>query len=241
MTSSRELCEKNRDFSFHPMANVLLVEDDLELAKMVKGVLKGRKLVVECVHDGVEATERLCQYKYDLIILDWKLPGFSGVDVCRQFRASGGKTPVLMLTGKSEASDVESGLDAGADDYLTKPFDNRVLLARVRALLRRPQGFQEDVLRIGALAVDRVKHTVSYGGKEIHFPPKEFALLDLLLRNRDHVLSSEAILDRVWTAESDSTTDSVRTAIKRLRDKLSCAPEIRIRTVHSVGYRLEIL
>src|SRR5262249_466480 len=158
--------------------------------------------------------------KYDMVVLDVNLPKLSGLDVCKQFRESGGSTPILMLTGKDAIDDKERGLDAGADDYLTKPFHLKELSASVRALLRRPNTFTGDVLRSGDLILETSTFRVSRDGEDIQLSQQEFALLEFLMRNANQVFSPEALLDRVWKSSSDVSPAAIRTHIKMLRKKL---------------------
>src|SRR5258706_1536641 len=143
------------------MPKILIVEDNTELADNVREWLLGEQYVVDCCADGVEALAYLDAYEYDAVVLDWTLPKMSGIEVCKQYRAQGGTTPVIMLTGRRTVDDKESGLDAGADDYLTKPFEVRELSARIRALLRRAAKVSGNVLKAGNLELDKEKHRVS--------------------------------------------------------------------------------
>jgi DNA-binding response OmpR family regulator len=221
------------------VAKILLVEDDASLAKLVRNWLSIEHHVVETVDDGNEGLLRLKVSAYDLIILDWNLPGKSGVDIIKEFRATGGQTPVMMLTGKDKISDKEEGFDAGADDYLTKPFHGKELTARTKALLRRPGHIAGDVLRVGELVLERNNFSVTFHGVEVKLVPKEFALLEFLMRYPNNVFSAEALLERVWISESEATVEAVTTCIKRLRKKLEAGDSpCPITTVHGVGYKL---
>lgn len=222
------------------MAKVLLVEDDSELAEAVQRWLENEHHTVESVADGMEAHERLNIYKYDVLILDWELPGMSGVDVCKKYRANGGTAPILILTGKSTVSEKETGLDAGADDYLTKPFHMKEMAARVRALLRRTGRFNETTLKVRDIVLEPGLYSVTRDGAEIRLLPKEFALLEFFMRHPGEVFSAEALLDRVWISESDVTPDAVVTCIKRLRKKIAIEDQPSlIRTIHGIGYKLQ--
>ena len=222
------------------MAKILLVEDDREISKQVKDWLELNHHSVESSENGKEALEFLQFYEYDVIILDWNLPEMEGIDILRQFRDGGGKTPVLMLTGKDTVDDIEQGLVKGADDYLTKPFDMRVLGARVNALLRRAVKTYEKVIKIKNLELDTDAHTVLKDGKEVKLQPQEFALLEFMLRHKEEVFSIEALLNRVWPSDSDASPDTVRVCITRLRNKIDTKgdPSI-IRTMHRIGYRID--
>lgn len=194
---------------------------------------------METVEDGEEALHRLKVSEYDLVILDWTLPKLAGVEVLKEHRRLGGQTPVLMLTGKDKISDKEEGFDAGADDYLTKPFHGKELTVRIKALLRRPPNLVKDVLRVGELVLEKENFSVRRGESEIRLLPKEFALLEFLMRHPNQVFSAEALLERVWVSESESTVEAVTTCIKRLRRKLeSDGTPSPIATVHGVGYKL---
>ncbi len=222
------------------MAKILLIEDDVEFSGIVQGWLSNEHHSVEVVHDGSEARDRLQVYEYDLLILDWQLPGLSGIEVCKEFRSQGGVTPILMLTGKSAVTEKETGLDSGADDYLTKPFHMKELSARVRALLRRASRGTSNVLTIGGLVLDPSNYSVARDGTEIQLQKREFALLEFLMRNPNRVFSSEALLERVWATEADVTPDAIRVYIMRLRKKIDeGAKSSMIQTVHGVGYKLQ--
>lgn len=221
------------------MAKILIVEDDLDLRAIVEDWLKHEHHVVECASRGNEAVELLNIYPYDLIILDWELPELNGIQILRQFRNRGGRTPVLMLTGKGALDEKETGLDSGADDYLTKPFHMKELSARIRALLRRPAEPGETLITVGDLSLNPTTFAVTRGGAQIKLLPKEFALLEFLMRHPDQVFSAEALLDRVWRSDSDAAPETVRTCIKRLRKKLdSESEESLIQTLHGIGYKL---
>lgn len=222
------------------MAKILLVEDDRDLATIITDELKFQKHAVEAVHDGTAGSEQLTFYSFELIILDWDLPGKPGIEICREYRSRGGKTPILMLTGKSAIVEREAGLDSGADDYLTKPFDMKELSARVRALLRRPTGFTGTTLKAGNVEIDPSNYKVLKNGVEVRLLPREFALLEFLMRHKGQVLTAETILNRVWPSDSDATSESFRTCLKRLRQKLDDqeGPSI-VRTVHGLGYQIE--
>jgi len=222
------------------MVKVLVVEDDELVSGLISDCLKLDHYDVEVVANGKEASDRLKLYNYDLIVLDWQLPEESGMDVCQKYRASGGNTPIIMLTGKRSIDDKEAGLNAGADDYLTKPFNARELVARVRAVLRRPPSVTPSKLKVRDLELDPVSHEVTLGGEKLDLKPKEFTLLEFFMRNPNQVFSNNDILNRVWVSESDSSPQAVRTCMQRLRDKIDRKeqPSI-ITTVYGVGYKLE--
>ncbi|MBX9567609.1 MAG: response regulator transcription factor [Candidatus Obscuribacterales bacterium] len=225
------------------MAKILLVEDDLQIAETVSNWLKSEHFEVIHCDDGADASYRLKAQTFDLGIFDWELPGMSGLDLCRNYRASQGAMPILMLTGKDSMADKIAGLDVGADDYLTKPFSLKELSARVRALLRRPAVVVSNVLELGSLRLDTQKHRLTKDGAEIQLMPRDFALLEFFMRNPDIVFSSEALLNRVWNDESEAGSDALRTSIKRLRKKLDSGDneaDSVIENIPRVGYRFRL-
>jgi DNA-binding response OmpR family regulator len=219
------------------MSKILLVEDDIDLAGMVEQNLSREHSTVEVVHTGDAALDVLAVSDYDLLILDWELPGRSGIEICKWYREHGGQSPVLMLTGKSSIAEKETGLDSGADDYLTKPFSMRELAARARAALRRTTTLASNELTHGAYKLDPFKFTLERNGKRIALQPREFALLEFLMRHPGEVFSPEALLERIWRSDTEAGLDALRACVKRLRKKLDDA-EI-IETVHGMGYRLK--
>jgi DNA-binding response OmpR family regulator len=222
------------------MAKILLIEDDKELAKMVVDWLERESHIIDVVHDGKEGLDRLQFYTFDLAILDWELPSMNGPEICAAFRSKGGSTPVIMLTGKSELNDKIAGFDAGADDYLTKPFHPRELSVRLRALLTRPAQRVRDVLVAGDLELDSASHVVRKGGVQLHLMPREFSLLELFMRHPEEPFSAEAILNRVWSSESDVSTEVVKVYVAKLRRKIYDKNGVsKIVTVHGVGYKLQ--
>jgi DNA-binding response OmpR family regulator len=222
------------------MAKILLVEDDADLGDRIVQWLKLQHHTVELIADGLQASDYLAQLKYDLIVLDWGLPNRNGIEVLREFRNEGGTTPVLLLTGRGKISEKEQGLDAGADDYLTKPFDVIELSARIRALLRRVPQFTTDSIVIGPVELNVGAHTISANGKEIQFAPKEFALLEFFMKHAGQVVSTEALLERVWSSESTASSETIYTCVRAVRKKLKEAgADDFIRTVHGVGYKVE--
>lgn len=222
------------------MAKLLVVEDDSSLRKNVQGWLEAEHYLVEAVDKGSDALDFLASYKYDLLILDWELPDMTGIDICKQYRGRGGTAPVLFLTGRSSIDDKEAGLETGADDYLTKPFHVRELIARVRALLRRPAGLNDNILAAGDLLLDSKSFRVTKAGRELRLPRMEFALLEFFMRHQGQVFSSDALLERVWSSESERSPEGLRGCIKKLRDKIDDknSPS-HITNIHGVGYKFE--
>lgn len=223
------------------MAKILLVEDSREMASTIITWLNAEHYDVVHVVDGVEGLDLLKFESYDVAILDWELPGMSGVDICKEYRLGGGTIPVLILTAKQAINERTTGLDSGADDYLTKPFALRELSARVRALLRRAPEIKSNVLEVGQISLDTVKYRVMKNGKEVQLMPRDFALLEFLMKNVDHVFSAEALLQRVWANDSEASPSALRTAIKRIRQKLDDDEDEGssfIENIPRVGYRL---
>ncbi len=222
------------------MAKILLVEDDADLGDRIVQWLKHEHHVVELIADGQQASDCLAHWKYDLIVLDWGLPKRNGVDVLRDFRNSGGVTPVLMLTGKGKVAEKEEGLDAGADDYLTKPFDIKELSARLRALLRRVPQFTTNTIAVGPVELNVGGHTVLVNGKEIQLAPREFAMLEFFMKHVNQVVSTDTLLERVWSSESTASSETIYTCVRAVRKKLKEAgADDFIRTVHGIGYKVE--
>lgn len=222
------------------MAKILLVEDESGLSGAIKEWLTDEYHLVELAATGNEALERLGQTQYDLILLDWMLPFISGVEVCRLYRATGGLTPVIMLTAKKSLLSKEIGLDSGADDYLTKPFHLRELSARIRAVLRRPISAPVSVLKVCNIMLDRTTLSVTKNQEPLHLLPKEFSLLEILMRNQGTTLTVESLLDQIWGTNTDVVADTLRSNIKTLRRKIDTAGEPSlIVTVHSIGYKIE--
>lgn len=222
------------------VASILLVEDDVDIALVTESWLRSQRYDVQVVPSGEAAMSALENGKYDILILDWMLPGVSGLQVCQHVRRAKENCLILMLTNKSAIAEKEMGLDSGADDYLTKPFNLRELSARLRALLRRPRVFRGFVYQINDLILDCNRFTVTKGGNEVALLPREFALLEFLMRNHDHVFSPEEILNNVWASEAQASPDTIRTYIKKLRRKLDTPNKPSMfKTIHSVGYRLE--
>ncbi len=222
------------------MPKILVVEDDPTMATSIVETLQEAEFVVDSVLTGSDARDYLKSFQYDALVLDWDLPDVSGLELCRNFRSAGGTTPILILTGKQSASEIETGLDSGADDYLTKPFQARVLLARIRALLRRPSHYVGDKLRWRDVEIDVTTHTVTRAGKVISLARMEYTLLEFLMRHPDQVFSTDKLLRNCWEGDKDVSAESIYTCIRRVRKKIDnrSTPSI-IQTVHAVGYRLE--
>jgi DNA-binding response OmpR family regulator len=219
---------------------LLLVEDDEKIAAAVKRGLEGEGFVVEVSGDGDDGFWRASEFGYDLIVLDIMLPRRNGFRVCSDLRAAGIWTPILMLTAKDGDLDEAEALDSGADDYLVKPFSFPVLLARVRALLRRAHGRDPVPVVVRDLRIDPIARRAWRGDTEIVLTAREFAVLEFMMRRADRLLSKADILDGVWDADFDGDPNIVEAYVHRLRRKLD-SPSGRptITTVRGAGYRLE--
>ncbi|MFC8237478.1 response regulator transcription factor [Streptomyces sp. NPDC058232] len=218
---------------------LLIVEDEKRLAMSLAGGLTAEGFAVDVVHDGLEGLHRAGGGAYDLVVLDIMLPGMNGYRVCAALRAAGHEVPILMLTAKDGEYDEAEGLDTGADDYLTKPFSYVVLVARIRALLRRRGGGSASpVLTVGALRMDTAARRVLLGEDEVALTAKEFAVLEQLALRAGQVVSKADILEHVWDFAYDGDPNIVEVYVSALRRKLSAAA---IRTVRGAGYRLEAL
>jgi DNA-binding response OmpR family regulator len=222
---------------------ILLVEDEPAMRIAVQDALEGQGYRVLTANDGQSGLERALKEKPSLILLDVMLPKLNGFDVCAQLRRAGSSTPVLMLTAKGMVADRVSGLDAGADDYLVKPFDTVELLARIRAVLRRTQGKGQELktLRLGGTEIDLVRQVASRGTRLLHLSAKEFAMLRLMAQTPGEPVARERFLDVVWGYTAFPTTRTVDNYIALLRSKLEEDPENPrwIQTVRGVGYRLD--
>ena len=219
---------------------ILLVEDDVAIAQSLKEGLEDEAYAVDVVHDGDEGYRTATADDYDVIILDVMLPEMNGYEVCRALRKDGNQTPILMLTARDAERDIVEGLDMGADDYLAKPFSFEVLLARLRALLRRPNEKLEEILRVGDLTLDPSLKKVTRASQEINLTAKEYAVLEYLIRNAGKVLSKEQIISHVWDFDADVLPNNVELFIMFLRRKIDKPFDSKlIHTVPGFGYKLE--
>lgn len=216
---------------------VLVVEDNKKLAGFLARALDEEGYVVDCVKDGATAVQQIQSIAYDLVVLDWMLPEQDGLSVCRRVRALGNSTIILMLTARAEVGERIMGLDAGADDYMCKPFDLGEFLARVRALARRGSG-GDLTLRLGPLVIDRTSHVATIEGKKLSLTPRELALLTYLARHGGRVVPRTELLTKVWETAHDPGSNVVETHVKNLRDKLGSWSTL-IHTVRGIGYKLE--
>ena len=220
---------------------VLLAEDDNRLGKLIKYMLEQNDIQVEWVTNGEEIYEYAMYDEYDILVLDWMMPGETGVSACRRLRENGYEKAILILTAKDSVEDRVSGLDAGADDYLVKPFEFAELLARLRALARRSsQKIQQDIVQIGDFTLNRTAKVLKKKEQVIQLSPREFQIFDLLAQNIGIVVPRDIILDRIWGLESEVSSNNIDSYVKLIRKKLDLGDgKTMIHTIRGVGYKLE--
>lgn len=220
---------------------ILLAEDDSKLGNLIKRMLVKAEIAVDWVTRGDTALEYAAHSYYDVLVLDWMMPGQTGIAVCAQLRKAGYQGAILMLTAKDDIADRVLGLDTGADDYLVKPFEFSELLARLRALARRSSAkLKEDVVQIGDLVLDRSTRSVHFKEAEVQLTSREFQLLDLLVQNKGQVVPREVILDRVWGLESEVSSNNLDAYVRLLRKKINLPEgEVIIQNVRGIGFKLE--
>jgi DNA-binding response OmpR family regulator len=221
---------------------ILIIEDDHKIANAIKKGLEQESFAVDVEYTGKEGLGAAQTFPYDLIVLDRMLPEVDGVDICQLLREKKNHTPIIMLTAKDKIGDRVEGLNAGADDYLIKPFAFEELLARIRALLRRPKNSLENELKIGDLSLNTLTYEVSRENKKISLSAKEFSLLEYLMRNPGRIMTKDNIIAHVWDYDSDILPNTVEVYIGYLRNKIDKPfrgkPEI-IKTVRGFGYKLQ--
>ncbi|MBL1209524.1 response regulator transcription factor [Geminocystis sp. GBBB08] len=219
---------------------ILLVEDDFPLAETLAEALTDQLYTVDIAGDGVLAWDYIKAVEYDLLVLDVMLPRLDGINLCQQLRSQNYQMPILMITARDTIRDKLIGLDAGADDYIIKPVDLGELFARIRALLRRGSLSLPTILTWDKLELNPSTYEVTYAHKPIKLTPKEYCILELLLRNGRRVLSRHVMIDHIWSLEDPPEEHTVKVHIRSLRQKLKAlgAPENLIETVHGMGYRL---
>lgn len=219
---------------------ILIVEDEVRLAETLRQLLEDQRYQVDTVYDGADGVDYGLAGPYDLIILDVMLPKVDGFQVAERLRAAHISTPILMLTARDEVSDKISGLDCGADDYMTKPFDTGELMARVRALTRRQGEVLSDVLTVGDLSLDCTSRLLSAGERSVRLGFKEFEVLRLLMVNSSNVVTKETLISKIWGLDSEAEDNNVEVYISFLRKKLSYLnSQVVITTVRKVGYFLD--
>lgn len=220
---------------------VLIIEDEVRLASTLQDLLDMNGYTADVCHDGESGLDNALSGIYDVVLLDVMLPKMDGFTVLRELRSAGNAVPVLMLTARSELSDRVEGLDCGADYYLTKPFEPKELLACIRALTRRqPELRSGDAVEFGDLKLDKSAFTLSCGDRSLRLSRKEFDMMELLMRNRDMVLTKETLLLKIWGYESDAEDNNVEVYVSFLRKKLDhLRSRVKIKTIRMVGYCLE--
>ncbi|WP_339288581.1 response regulator transcription factor [Paenibacillus sp. FSL E2-0201] len=221
---------------------ILIVEDELHLAEALTQIIKKHNYSVDAVHDGRSGLDYALSGIYDLLLLDIMLPEMDGVSVLKTLRKKGVSTPVILLTAKGEITDMVTGLDYGADDYIAKPFSSEILLARIRAVLRRKsEVIPDDTLKFGDIELNTSTLKLTVGGKEIKLNLKESELLELLILRKQAVTSKEQIIEKLWGFDSDAEHNNVEVYISFLRKKLTfLSSTVRISTIRNVGYVLEV-
>lgn len=218
---------------------LLLIEDEHKIANSIKQGLELENFVVDMAHTGTLGLDLALSEKYDVIILDRLLPGIEGVDIIKSIREASIHTPIILLTAKGQIEDKVEGLNAGADDYIVKPFSFSELLARIKAVARRPEKSLGSELSIGDLTLDTEKFSVTRAGKEIQLSSKEFMLLEFLLRHPNQTVKKDQIIRQVWDYDADVLPNSVEVYIKHLRDKIDKNhPKKLIQTVRGFGYKI---
>jgi DNA-binding response OmpR family regulator len=220
---------------------ILLVEDDQKAARVLARGLREEGFVVAVVHSGEEGEEKATVERYDVIVLDWLLPGRSGLEVCRRLRTAGMAYPILMLTARDDVADRVAGLNAGADDYLAKPFVFAELLARIHALRRRSIAGRPTLLTVADLTVDPVRHRVSRAGVVIGLTPKEYSILERLVEHAGEVVTRSRLIESVWADDPDLTDNALDVHVSHLRHKIDGEAAVPlIHTVRGRGYRVGV-
>lgn len=218
---------------------VLIIEDEKHLSNIVKKGLAEEGFAVDQAFDGEEGLYLAESESYDLIVLDLMLPKIEGIEVCRQLRSKKIKTPILMLTARTQTEEKVAGLEAGADDYLTKPFAFTELKARLQALLRRGHSTADPILKVADLEVDPSKHVVNRTGQSIALTPKEFAILEYLIRHKDEVVTRTQITEHVWDYNFDALSNVVDVFIASLRKKINHhSKKNLLYTIHGIGFKI---
>jgi len=220
---------------------LLVVEDEQRIAQYLKKGLEAKSYIVDVAHDGEAGLDLAFAEVYDAIILDWMLPKRSGIEVCQRLRQEGNHTPILLLTAKDEVTERVEGLEAGADDYLSKPFAFIELLARIRAITRRPKQTRETVLKEDSLVLDPISLQVTRAGESLALSKKEFSLLEFLMRNKNQVFTAENLTERVWEYDSAVLPNTAQVFIGYLRKKIDLAfpnESPLLRTIRGFGYTL---
>lgn len=218
---------------------ILLVEDEHRIAQSIKKGLEQERMAVDVAYDGIEGYDLAIDEDYDVIVLDLMLPGMNGLEICEKLRQNKKETPILILTAKGQVEDKVEGLNKGADDYLTKPFAFEELIARIKALVRRPKNIKEEILKVDELSLNINSYEVLRNKKIIRLSSKEFTLLEFLMRHPNQILSKEQIMNHVWSYETDILPNTVEVYIRNLRNKIDKGFKYPlIQTVRGFGYKI---
>ena len=220
---------------------ILIAEDEVATAKAIKLLLEKAKYTVDIVHNGIDAWDYISAGSYEVIVLDIMMPGMSGLEVLSNIRRNGMSTPVLMLTAKAEIEDRVAGLEAGADDYLPKPFATNELIARIKALGRRSENYSDSIKKAGNLVLDGNRYEMRVNGSSVSLTNKEYQLMELFILHPGYVFSTEHLMDKIWGFDTNSDIDVVWTHIGFVRKKLrSINADVEIKTIRGSGYSLEV-
>jgi len=227
------------DHLYFFIMKILVIEDEKRITSFIRKGLQYEGYTVDVAYDGVSGFAKVQEGSLDLVVLDVMLPEMDGISLCTKMREEGVSTPVIMLTAKDSVDDRVKGLDAGADDYLVKPFSFKELLARIRSLLRRGEGTKQVLLKVGDLVLDPASREVKRGERQIELSRKEYSLLEYLMRNHNQVLTRTMIAEHVWDYDFDSFTNTIDVYIRYLRKKIDEGEEKKlIKTVRGVGYKI---
>ena len=220
---------------------ILIVDDEKQLTSALKLLLKKKGFDCDCVYNGEDALEYALTDVYDAIVLDWMLPKLSGVEVLERLRAKGKSTPVIMLTAKGEVADKINGLNSGADDYLSKPFNSDELVARIYAITRRKGDYVGKQITLGDLTLDCETHTLSANGQTMKLGTKEFQVLEMLMKNPERVFPKELIIEKIWGYDSEAEYNNVEVYVSFIRRKLTALhSNVGIKSIRNTGYTAEV-
>lgn len=222
------------------MAKILLVDDDQNLVASLKDLLTAENYEIETAYLGKDALQLLQNFAYDLVILDWGLPDLSGIDILKEFRKSGGAIPIIFLTGQTEIIDKMEGLGSGADDYVTKPFHTRELVARVRAVLRRPGAILPTTKSAGNVTMTEGNRTITVDGKTVNLGRREYSVLEYLFCHPNRTHSAKELMKAIWPSEAEASEDAVRVCVNSLRKKITSTDgNCVVKTILGSGYIIE--